>query len=48
MDKDRLLAEAYAMLAEHHCDLKHTARFVTRAKIGEWLDKVKPILDRAP
>lgn len=36
-----LLKEAYALLARWHCELRHTARHVTRAEVGNLLDRIK-------
>ena len=36
-----LLKEAYHLLARWHCEMQHTARFVTRAEVGDLLDRIK-------
>ena len=36
-----LLGEAYALLARYHCELRMTAKHVTREQVGELLDRIK-------
>ena len=44
--KLELLKEAYPMLAQWHCEMRMTAKYVTRAKVGEWLDRMKALNDQ--
>jgi len=39
--RDDLLDEAYELLAEYNCVLSVTSRTVTRAKVRNWLERVK-------
>lgn len=38
---EALLKEAYALLARWHCELRHTARHVTRAEVERLLNQIK-------
>lgn len=41
MSDDRaLLMEAYALLAQWNCELRMTAKNVTREKVGDLLDRI--------
>lgn len=41
-----LLQEAYDLLAEFQCFLRHTARQVTRGKVLDWLDRAASLKAR--